>query len=347
MSDHAVSSVPRSAGGTLGQRGRNGRFVPAADDLQGDLVAGLVGADAGAELAVVGHRLAVDGDHQVPGAEPGLVGRAARGDLLDERPVLAAGGRGHGHAEVADLDRLALDDGGGRPGGQVDRDGEADADVAVGGVGAGLDGVVDADDATPAVGEHAARVARVDGGVGLDDLAAVEVPVGGADDAGGHGLVEPEGAADGDRELPDLEGVAQGEGRHGQAGAVDLDHGHVVELVGAEDLAGQPGAVVEPDLDLVGALDDVGGGHDEAVLVVDEAGAEAAAAADLDNGGEQGLGDGRGRLLARGRRRGTGGRRGRGGNAGPGRGCVVTVEHLADAVAAGQEDDPGDDGGQP
>jgi hypothetical protein len=36
-----------------------------------------------------------------------------------------------------------------------------------------LDGVVDADDAAPAVGEHAAGVARVDGGVGLDDLAAV------------------------------------------------------------------------------------------------------------------------------------------------------------------------------
>src|SRR5215213_4579356 len=288
MSDPAAPSVPRSGGGTLGQRGRNGGFVPAADDLQGDLVAGLVGADAGGQLAVVGDRLAVDADHQVAGTEPGLGGRAARGDVLDEGPGLAAGRRGHVHAQVADLDLLALDDGRGRSGGEVDRDGEADADVAVG-VGAGLDGVVDADDAAPTVGEHPAGVARVDGGVGLDDLAAVEVAVGGADDAGGHGLVEAEGAADGHGELADLEGLAHGEGRGGQAGAVNLDHGHVVELVGAEDLAGQPGAVVQPDLDLVGALDDVGGGHDVAVLVVDEAGAEAAPLTDLDHGGQQGL----------------------------------------------------------
>src|SRR5829696_9463757 len=109
MSDPASASVPRSGGGTVGQRGRNGGFVPTADDLQGDLLAGLVGADAGGQLAVVGDRLAVDADHQVAGAEPGLGGRAARGDVLDEGAVLPAGGLGHGHAEVADLDLLALD----------------------------------------------------------------------------------------------------------------------------------------------------------------------------------------------------------------------------------------------
>ncbi len=97
--------------------------------------------------------------------------------------------------------------------------------------------LVDADDPASAVGEHAAGVARVDRGVGLDDLAPFEDPVVGADDPGGHGLVEAEGAADGDRELPDLDVLADGEGRRLEAGAVDLDHADVVELVGAEDLA--------------------------------------------------------------------------------------------------------------
>ena len=100
-------------------------------------------------------------------------------------------------------------------------------------------------------------------------------------------------------------------GAVGETGAVDLDHADVVELVGADDPALQPGAVVEPDLDLVDAVDDVGGGHDVAVLVVDEAGADAGPVADLDHGRQQGLGDGGGGLLPKGwgRRRSGPGRR--------------------------------------
>src|SRR5215212_7480869 len=231
MSDDAVLRVPRSTGGALAQGRRDGGLVPAAVDGHGDLFAGLVVADGGDHLTRVLDRPAVDRGHQVADLEAGLGGRAARGDLLDEGAVLAVGGVAHGHAEVAGLDLLALDDGRGRLGGEVDRDGEADADV-------------DADDAALAVGEQAAGVARVDGGVGLDDLAAVlQDPVGGADDPGGHGLVEAEGAADGHGELPDLDGLADGERRRLEAGAVDLDHGDVADLVGADDLAGQLGAI--------------------------------------------------------------------------------------------------------
>src|SRR4029453_16984509 len=343
MSDPAPPSVPRSAGRALGQGGRDGGFAPATDDAERDLVAGLVGPDGGDHLAVVLDRLAVDGDHQVAGLDAGLGRRAVRGDLLDEGAVAATGGgERRGHAEVADLDLPPLADGRGRLGGDVDGDGEADADVAVGVV-AGADGVVDADDAAMAGGEHAAGVARVDGGVGLDDLAALEEPVGGADDPGGHGLVEAERAADGDRELADLEVLADAERRRLEAGAVDLDHGHVVDLVGADPLALQLGAVGEPDVDLVDTLDDVGRGHDVAVGVVDEAGAQAVVVADLDHGRQEGPGHGGGRLLAR-----LDGRGDRGGvrDAGAGRGGVV-VEDLADAVAAGQQDDPGHDGGHP
>src|SRR5215211_632522 len=131
MSDSAAPSVPRSAGRALGQGGRDGGFAPATDDAERDLVAGLVGPDGGDHLAVVLDRLAVDGDHQVAGLDAGLGRRAVRGDLLDEGAVAATGGgERRGHAEVADLDLLALDDGRGRLGGDVDGDGEADADVA-------------------------------------------------------------------------------------------------------------------------------------------------------------------------------------------------------------------------
>src|SRR4029453_19243804 len=237
MSDPAPPSAPRSAGGALGQGGRDGGFAPATDDAERDLVAGLVGPDGGDHLAVVLDRLAVDGDHQVAGLDAGLGGRAVRGDLLDEGAGAATGGgERRGHAEVADLDLLALDDGRGRLGGDVDGDGEADADVAVGVV-AGAGGVVEAEAAAwggggfaahaaaMGGGEHAAGVARVDGGVGLDDLAALEEPVGGADDPGGHGLVEAERAADGDRELADLEVLADAERRRLEAGAGDLGRG--------------------------------------------------------------------------------------------------------------------------
>ena len=86
MSDHAAPSVPRSTGGTLGQGGRNGRFVPTADDLQGDLVAGLVAADAGAQLAVVGDRLAVDADQLFVWHDGVLVPTGARPARLDALP---------------------------------------------------------------------------------------------------------------------------------------------------------------------------------------------------------------------------------------------------------------------
>src|SRR5215217_6320798 len=305
MSDHAAPSVPRSTGGTLGQRGRNGCFVPAAGDPEGDLVAGLVAPDAGDHLAVVLDRLPVDRGPQVAGPEAGL-------------------------------------------GRQVDRDGEPDADVAVGAVAGRADGAVDADDPPVAVGEHPAGVAWVDGGVGLDDLAAVvQDPVGRADDPGGHGLVEAEGAADGDRQLADLDVLADGERGRGETGAVHLDHADVVQVVGADDLALELGAVVEADLDLVDPVDDVGGGHDVAVLVVDEARADAAVVADLDHGGQQGLGDGGGRLLARGD--GGGGDRGLAGgrDAGAGRLAVVAVERLADAEAGAEQDHAGQHTGQP
>ena len=104
-------------------------------------------------------------------------------------------------------------------------------------------------DPTLAVDEGAAGVARVDGGVGLDHRHDVLVrarhrPVDGAHDALGDGLVEAEGAADGDDDGAHLGLVVEGQGGDGHVvGRVDLDHGHVVVEVGAQHRAVAPGAV--------------------------------------------------------------------------------------------------------
>ena len=57
--------------------------------------------------------------------------------------------------------------------------------------------------------------------------------------------------------------------------AVDLDDGEVGELVGADDLGVHHAAVVEGDLDLYRAFDDVVVGDDVAVRRDDDAGADA------------------------------------------------------------------------
>ena len=82
----------------------------------------------------------------------------------------------------------------------VRRHGEADALVAGG---LGVDGGVHADDFAIHVQQRAAGVAGIDGGVGLDEVlelaagAGLDGAVLGGDDAGGHGLRQREGAADG------------------------------------------------------------------------------------------------------------------------------------------------------
>ena len=99
---------------------------------------------------------------------------------------------------------------------------------------------------------------------GGDDSAADAVRIGKA-----------ERAADGDRELADLERGRIAERRHGQVRyAVDLDDGQVGQSVEAVCGAGQPAIVVEPDRDRLGARDDVSVGENPATRVVDDPGSD-------------------------------------------------------------------------
>jgi hypothetical protein len=166
-----------------------------------------------------------------------------------------------------------------RPGG-IGRHREGDADIA-----AGLreDRRVDADDVAGHVEQGAAGIAAVNGGIGLDVIVegtGLDVAVLGRDDAGRHRAAEAERVADGHHRLADADLVGIGEVDRLQGPRrLDAQHRHVDLAVAADQLGGQPGAVIEDDGDLVGAVDDVVVGDDDAGGIDHKARAERGLAA--------------------------------------------------------------------
>ena len=142
--------------------------------------------------------------------------------------------------------------------------------------------VLIADDLAAQVEQRAARVARVDRRVGLQEIvvaARVERHVLlraalGADDAGAHRVREAERIADRDDPVAHVDRVRVAEGQRAQVLRVDAHDGDVRLRVGADDLAGELALVGELDLDRVGPLDDVVVREDDAALVDDEARAQ-------------------------------------------------------------------------
>ncbi len=124
-------------------------------------------------------------------------------------------------------------------------------------------------DSPAEIDQRAARIAGIDGGIGLDE----ELIVGDADlgarhrrdDAVGHGLADGERIADGKHDVADLQRVGIGEFERGETLVLRLDAQH--REVGAGILEHHLGLefalVGERDLDLVGPLDDVIVGHHE------------------------------------------------------------------------------------
>ena len=90
--------------------------------------------------------------------------------------------------------------------------GETDAFIAIG---AADDGGVDADQPAFGVHQRAAGIARIDGGIRLDEILVMRVGIGfveretaapqPADDAHGDGLAHAEGIADGQYDVADLQ----------------------------------------------------------------------------------------------------------------------------------------------
>ncbi len=160
---------------------------------------------------------------------------------------------------------------------------------------------VDADHLAVDVQQRAAGVARVDAGVGLDQVfiglgvADLDRPVQGADDPLRDRVVIAEGVADGDHRFGghQVAGGANGDDGEPLAGLqVDLDDGQVGIGVAGDELGGAVAAVAQGDLDLADAVDHVMVGHHVAPGVDDHAGPHAVDAAGLF--GMAGLGRGRG-----------------------------------------------------
>ena len=227
------------------------------------------------EVLGSGDRAAAGGEQEVTGPEARPGGRASRHDLghaqafgASEAPAQAGGDRGGDtdETEVGATDSAVAQEGGDdAAGGGVDGDGESEADAG--------DGGVDADDPRAGVGEGAAGVAGIEGGVGLDDVldepgggaaAGGQGPAEGADDTSGDGAGQAERASDGHDELAhhELVGLPQ-LGGLGRA-AVGTEHGEVRQGVGADDGEGPGAAVGEQGGAVAGPADDMSVGEQEA-----------------------------------------------------------------------------------
>ena len=167
----------------------------------------------------------------------------------------------HGHPQVAAHYPAVVQDIAHRFLGQVDGHGQAIAHVVPR---AGGDGRVDADYLAVQVEQGTARIARVDGRVGLDealDPVVVADDLGlaaqGADDSVGQGGAHAQRVADGQDPVADLQffDVAQTHG--GQFGGVDLEQDDVDQRIGADHLGCEGAAVGQGDPDGVGAGDHV------------------------------------------------------------------------------------------
>ena len=219
--------------------------------------------------------LAVDALDHVTRLDAGRQRRAVRCDLGDQgargsqpSDMLSASSSRHRldlHSEQAALDPPLVLQLGDHRLGQARGDGEAKADAAAG---RREDRGVDADDLAVHVEQRAARVAAVDGGVGLDvvvERTGVDVAAARRHDAGGHGAAQAERIADRHHRLADahLGGVAELDVRQ-RLVALDLEHREVGLLVAAQQLGRELAAVGQGDGDLLGLAGDVVVGDDEA-----------------------------------------------------------------------------------
>ena len=98
----------------------------------------------------------------------------------------------------------------------------------------------------------------------------------GADDAGGDGVLQPKGRANGHDPFTHFQAIDIADLHGGQALGIDFDHGHVGAFVGPDDFGLEFALVGQGDHDLAGTLDHVGVGHDVAIAAQDKARADAA-----------------------------------------------------------------------
>ena len=123
-----------------------------------------------------------------------------------------------------------------------------------------------------------ARVAGVDGGIGLNEVfkgidAQVAAPQS-TDDAAGDGLAHTKWIANGQHLVAHGDVVRVAQGHHGQLLQGDFQHGQVGFGVGANDGGAGAAAIGEADFDLVGPFHHVVVGQDVAIAADDDSAAQ-------------------------------------------------------------------------
>ena len=136
------------------------------------------------------------------------------------------------------------------------------------------------------VDQRAARVAGIDGGVGLDERFELaignDVAADRRDDAGGNGFIQAEGTADGQHPVADVHAVGVAQLGSGQRLlGVDLDHREIGFRIGADhrrSVGHGLGIAHQVDANLVSLVDHVIVGEDVALGIDDHARAQRALA---------------------------------------------------------------------
>ena len=225
-------------------------------------------------MVVVLHGPSVELENHVVRADSGQISRRAPGNGLHPRadgphhaePVglLADELSVERHAEVGPGHRAVLHELPGHKHHHRDRDREADSLTAAGVAG---DRRVEPHDLAAEVHQRPPAVARIDRGIGLDevlklDVAIAQIEVSATfrrDDAERHRMRQAKRATNREHGVADSHGVAVGEPSRLQILGVDLHDRDVGARVGPEPLGIQLAAVVEPDRDVFEsrAVDDV------------------------------------------------------------------------------------------
>lgn len=154
--------------------------------------------------------------------------------------------------------------------GDIDRNGKGDTHVAPG---LAVDLRVDADDIATQVEQRPARIAGIEGDVGLDEgnVAAVRQQASlGADDADRHAVLEAERRADRGHPIARFHGVGIAGPHSLQPAGGDLEQGHVGIWIGANEPGRIFALVGQLDPDRVGAGNHMRIGQDIAIGADDE-----------------------------------------------------------------------------
>ena len=161
---------------------------------------------------------------------------------------------------------------------EIDRDRKANSFRAA--VAAVQHGGVDADQLAVRVDQCTPGIARIDRGIRLDEIlkgceAKLASP-GGAHDALCHGLAQPVRIADRKHDISDPQRVGASDGHHRYLADVHIENGNIRIRVLSDNLGVGNPAIAKLHFDRVSAGNHVLIGDDAALIIDDDAGAQAA-----------------------------------------------------------------------